>query len=216
MPIRLFVDDSNDWTYTIPDPFLLAPPAQTSSGRVLHPLEYDTMQASSYDHHSPFLSHTQEVPRTPYVSEDTLSGCAAIPSAFEDEEQEDKLIHGSTSVVEVYVQGGVLCERPAAKLYILPEVMYTRPPSHAPCDPYETDDDDKDDDWEVVTPDTTTSFAAFSGSGVEALNYNETCEHLALCQEKEGAFATGCARSRARSMKYVAAAARGFVTKWRV
>lgn len=211
MPIRTFVDDGSDWTYTLPDPFLLAPPAQTSSGRILHPFEYDIMQGFSYGYYSPLNSPGTrgEAVLNTYVGEDILGGCAAIPSAFEDDDEEEfRLLHGSTSVVEVYVNGGQLCERPATKLSTPPNIMRVRSATPSLCDEYDTDDDD---DWEVVTPD-----------GLADLNSLDASEGLVFPQvvtqfeQQETTLVDGRAPGKARNLRYMASAARGFMARWRV
>ncbi|KZV66018.1 hypothetical protein PENSPDRAFT_655269 [Peniophora sp. CONT] len=218
MPIRTFVDDGNDWTYTLPDPFLLAPPAQTSSGRMLHPFEYDIMQGFSYGYYSSLSSPGArgEAALDTYVGEDIVGGCAAIPSAFEDddEEEEIRLLHGSSSVVEVYVNGGQLCERPATKLSIPPDIMRIHCATPSLCDEY---DIDEDDDWEVVTPnglaDLNSLDNPYNVDASEGLVFPQVVTQL---EQQETTLVDGRVPGKARDLRYMASAARGFMARWRV
>ena len=215
MPARVFVDDDTDWMYPLPDPFLLAPPAQTSSGRLLHHLEYDVVQAYFDGPRSSDILPRAQSYHTPnvHVHEGSSAEYAAIPAAFEgDEEIEFGLLHHVPSVIEVYVQGGLLCERPAMKLSVPSDIMRVRRANHG----YDDTDSDSDDDWEVITPGlgSLASFHALDDGKVEAAGVSASPQINLLSGERKGP-SNKEGRYYRKAPNLVTGAAMMFMARWR-
>ncbi|KAI0032118.1 hypothetical protein K488DRAFT_86152 [Vararia minispora EC-137] len=82
-PCRPYVDEHTFWLYVLPDPYLLYPPARTSSGHVLQPWEYEIVPGEYDD---------------PDVQLDEISGQDLVEAEYESYDDPEPHPNGDSQV----------------------------------------------------------------------------------------------------------------------